>query len=180
MPVNESDDSAGIIEAALKPSILRNFYDKYDGNKLPKEDIAKNVLVNYGVPFDRSEESYKIATDNAEFIGALTHVGDGAFLQLSNISTVAVKNSSDDLKTNASDQVSQIKPLNINPLISVGGYTPFSIGEGKLILQMPARFKDEILDTDDEELETDWKSARKALKKLASHIKGSEEKLVTE
>src|SRR5690606_3512223 len=53
-PLEEGHDIEGKKEALLKPRIINEFLTQYDGSPIPKDAIAQNVLVEKGVPEDRS------------------------------------------------------------------------------------------------------------------------------
>jgi len=53
-PTKDGDEKTARREALLRPKVVGQFLRNYDGNLLPREDIAKNVLVEMGVPDDRS------------------------------------------------------------------------------------------------------------------------------
>ena len=44
-PLIEGDDVAALREASLIPTVLKVFFDQYDRNRFPREDIAKNILI---------------------------------------------------------------------------------------------------------------------------------------
>lgn len=81
-PTEDGEDSIATLEAALRPSILKAFYEKYDGQKLPKEDIGKNVLCQLGVPQERTDEAWKIVIENAKLLDILTDVNGSQYIQL--------------------------------------------------------------------------------------------------
>lgn len=43
-PQEDGEDSVALREACLKPTVIRGFLNKYNGNKFPRDDIARNVL----------------------------------------------------------------------------------------------------------------------------------------
>jgi predicted nucleotide-binding protein len=60
------------------------FLRQYDGERLPRRDIALNVLqATYGVPPDRADETLDLIEDNCEFAGAFRNVNGQHFIQLS-------------------------------------------------------------------------------------------------
>ena len=59
-PTEEGADSSAMLEAALRPSIPKAFYEKYDGQKLPKDEIGKNVLRQLGVTQDRLDDAWQV------------------------------------------------------------------------------------------------------------------------
>ena len=44
-PTTEGDDTAAKREAFLKPRVIREFLQKYDRAPIPRDDIARNVLM---------------------------------------------------------------------------------------------------------------------------------------
>lgn len=82
-PTVEGEEKQGLLMALLRPTIAKSFYEKYDRSKFPKDDIAKNVLNQLGVPQDRTDEALKIVIDNAKFVGVLDVVNGGNYIQLS-------------------------------------------------------------------------------------------------
>lgn len=81
-PTEDGEDTVATLEAALRPVVLKAFYEKYDGQKLPKEDIGKNVLRQLGVPQERTDEAWKIIIENAKLLGILTDVSGSQYIQL--------------------------------------------------------------------------------------------------
>lgn len=64
---------------------MKDFYSKYDGSKFPKDDIARNVLKDFGVPHDRLDEALKIVIENAKYTGVMTEIGGNQYIQLGQI-----------------------------------------------------------------------------------------------
>src|SRR5215471_18776857 len=52
-PTTEGDDVAAMREALLRPNVVGEFLRNYDGAALPTDNIAKNVLLDKGVPAER-------------------------------------------------------------------------------------------------------------------------------
>lgn len=84
MPLDEIEGRAALLTAVLTPSIPKQFYEKYDRNKLPSENIAKNVLRQVGVLHDRLDEAYSIILSNAEFAGITKNLSGSKYIQLGN------------------------------------------------------------------------------------------------
>jgi len=91
-PQAEGEEKQGLMTALLKPTIVKQFYEKYNGSKFPKDEIAKNVLNGFGVPQDRTGEALKIIIDNAKFVGVLSAVSGSDYVQLNNFHNKAVDN----------------------------------------------------------------------------------------
>ncbi len=71
VPTEEGDDIRAKREAILQPRIAREFLVKYDGKPLPRDEIARNVLVEMGVPRDASSRCLEVILDNAKEVGVL-------------------------------------------------------------------------------------------------------------
>jgi hypothetical protein len=82
MPTSEGDDRAASIEAILRPRIMREFFQKYDKNKFPRDDIAKNVLAQMGIPRDRIDDYLQILVANGKDFGILRETKTGQFVAL--------------------------------------------------------------------------------------------------
>ncbi len=178
-PTEDGADRIGLIQAALRPAILKSFYEKYDRNKLPNEQIAKNVLVELGVPQDRASEAFKIATENAKFVSILTGVAGNQYIQLRATSTVSVPSNQNTVETDTSSQSSPehiaVSRPHIMDTTTPSGYANVNVADGRIVLVIPASLKDRLLD--DEGVEKEWHEVRRALKSFADkHIPKKEDK----
>lgn len=81
-PVEEGDDVRAMIEAVLRPRILREFFEKYNRAKLPRDDIAQNVLVQMGIPKERAEGAADLLRKNGEAVGIIQITRTGPFVAL--------------------------------------------------------------------------------------------------
>jgi Predicted nucleotide-binding protein containing TIR-like domain len=84
-PTTEGDDLAAKREATLKPRVIREFLTKYDTAPVPKESIGQNVLLEMGVPQDRTAEVLKLILESAEAVGFLQTIKDRKYVELGNI-----------------------------------------------------------------------------------------------
>ncbi len=98
-PEGEGEDKTALVQTALKPQILKDFYTRYDKNKFPRDEIAKNVLISMGVPDVRANEALKIVKENGQFTGILIDVKGELYIQLSGAATRV-----EDQASNASKQ----------------------------------------------------------------------------
>ena len=64
-PTAEGDDLAAKREALLKPRVIREFLMKYDRAPVPKDGIGQNVLMEMGVPKDRTADVLKLILESA-------------------------------------------------------------------------------------------------------------------
>ena len=81
-PLIEGDSEAAMKEAALKPSILNAFYNQYNNNKLPKAEIACNVLQKMGVPSERLDNAWNILRANATRTKMLRVISGSEYIYL--------------------------------------------------------------------------------------------------
>ncbi|WP_084169122.1 TIR domain-containing protein [Brevundimonas aveniformis] len=70
-PREDGDDSVAAAQAALLPRVCKDFLTRYDGARFPSEKIAASVLVDLGVPKERTERVVGILLANAKFVGVL-------------------------------------------------------------------------------------------------------------
>jgi predicted nucleotide-binding protein len=88
-PTSEGDDLAAKREAVLKPRIIREFLTKYDRAPVPRDAIGQNVLMEMGVPGERTGEVLRLILDSAESVGFLQTIKERKYVELgdSNIPT---------------------------------------------------------------------------------------------
>jgi predicted nucleotide-binding protein len=82
-PTTEGDDIAAKREAFLKPRVIREFLQKYDRAPIPRDDIARNVLLEFGVPTDRAAEVLSLIVEGARDLGFLQQIEDRTYVDLS-------------------------------------------------------------------------------------------------
>jgi len=97
-PTSEGDDLTAKVEALLRPRVMREFCEKYDKAKFPKENIAENVLINLGVPKDRAMSSAEILRENGIHTGILKETKTGLFLALGSPSPIPIIKEEEDLE----------------------------------------------------------------------------------
>ncbi len=81
-PTAEGDDLAAKREALLRPRVIREFFQKYNNAPIPKDTIAQNVLMEMGVPRDRTAEVLKLILEGAEAVGFLQDIKDRKYVGL--------------------------------------------------------------------------------------------------
>lgn len=82
-PLKEGDDTIAIKQAALTPTLFNELSQKYDQNKLPREDIAQNLLLSMGIPKDRIVSAWEIFRENAKYAGFLQIISGNEYLYTS-------------------------------------------------------------------------------------------------
>lgn len=73
-PTEEGDDLVAKREALLRPRVIHEFLQKYDGSQLPSDQIGKNVLETMGVPRQATERTLKLIVSGAESLGLLHEI----------------------------------------------------------------------------------------------------------
>jgi len=85
-PLSEDGDAERAKrEAVLKPKVIGDFLRRYDGAALPKDEIARNVLITMGVPSDRTTDVFSTILDNAKAAGFLRRIGEKTFVDLKGV-----------------------------------------------------------------------------------------------
>jgi hypothetical protein len=84
-PTVEGDDEVAKREAFLKPVIIGKFLRHYDGSSLPSAVVAKNVLVEMGVPEASSEMAYRLILEGADSLGLLADINGKKYVQLDGV-----------------------------------------------------------------------------------------------
>jgi predicted nucleotide-binding protein len=80
-PTEEGIDKIGLVEASLKPSVLRRFFDKYNNAKFPKDTIAENVLkLDFNVPSEDSARILDIIKSNGRYTGIIHETKTGPYV----------------------------------------------------------------------------------------------------
>ena len=64
-PMVEGDDLVALRESIMKPTLFAEIYSTYNGNKLPRNNIAYNILAKKGVSKEKQENTWQIIKDNA-------------------------------------------------------------------------------------------------------------------
>lgn len=71
-PTEEGDDATALREAALRPTIVQAFLQRFERRKIPATDIARNVLVDeMGVPRERSERALAMILETGRRVGLI-------------------------------------------------------------------------------------------------------------
>jgi predicted nucleotide-binding protein len=84
-PQEEGDDLRAKREAFLRPRIISEFLTKYDGNQLPKVNIAKNVLEKMGVPEPRCDDVHDLILTEATELGLIREIKGNRYVQLKGV-----------------------------------------------------------------------------------------------
>jgi len=82
-PLEEGDDLVAKREAALKPRILGEFIRRYENSPLTRDDIALDVLVEMGVPREKTVSVYTLTLDTAQAVGLIREIRNKQYIDLS-------------------------------------------------------------------------------------------------
>ncbi|WP_041139812.1 TIR domain-containing protein [Beduini massiliensis] len=126
-PLKEGDDCIALKEAVMVPSILSEFYNQFDNNKLPRADIAYNILASKGVPKDKVETTWDILKNNANKAQILKIISGNEYIFINKSAEISATSEMvvevDDLETTDTEEaipVDVLKKMNItvpNPTI---------------------------------------------------------------
>jgi predicted nucleotide-binding protein len=89
-PLKEGDDEIAKREAFLKPKVVGDFLKKYNEAQVPRDDIARNMLEEFGVPKERTEETLKLIMFGAEQAGFIQEIKGKKYVDLNGAGASAV------------------------------------------------------------------------------------------
>lgn len=112
-PLEDGDDMLAKRESLLRPRVIGEFLNKYNGSPLPRNDIAKNVLVDMGVPNDRTDKVLALILDGAESLELIAEIKGKKYIDLSGVTVQA----STVLSTVSAFEDSQTTPSDFIPNI---------------------------------------------------------------
>jgi predicted nucleotide-binding protein len=81
-PKVEGEDGNARRQAVLAPRIFKDFLTTYDGNALPRKDIAVNVLEDMGVSVEKTEEVLERIIESARSVGFIVDIKDKPYVML--------------------------------------------------------------------------------------------------
>ena len=82
-PSSPDERRAALLEAALEPELFRRFYEAYDGQKLPGDDMATNMLRrDLDVEEGLTAECLDVIRANGHFAGLLGEVGGSLYVSV--------------------------------------------------------------------------------------------------
>ena len=117
-PIEEGDDLNARRLALFKPRVIGEFLSKYKGGKIPREDIALNVLMDLGVPRDRAKSVFDLIMTGAEAVGFIKEIKGNKYVDLGDTPIPPRAAESDEAEANGKgngdgqqDEVSQVAPV---------------------------------------------------------------------
>lgn len=80
-PTEEGSDKIALVESSLKPSVLKQFFEKYNNAKFPKDTIAENVLkLEFNIPAEDAGRVLEIIKANGKFTGIIHETKTGPYV----------------------------------------------------------------------------------------------------
>lgn len=95
-PTAEGDDLIARREALLRPRVVGEFLQRYNGAPLPRATIAVNVLLEMGVPPNRADEVLDFIVQGADSVGVLREIKGKKYVDLSGVLPAAAGEVEDD------------------------------------------------------------------------------------
>lgn len=121
-PTKEGDDQSAKREATLRPRVVRDFLTRYNGSKLPAEQIGRNVLEEAGVPTDRTTAVYALIVESARSVGFLREVKGQIYVDLEGVNVtpaLAETGTGEDSETAPEAKIPAIaKPTAVGPAVN--------------------------------------------------------------
>jgi len=81
-PTEEGLDVKAKVESVLRPSIAKLFFEQYNRAKFPQDRIARNVLLEKGVPQDRLDRVLSILKENGKSVGIIHDTKTGPYVAI--------------------------------------------------------------------------------------------------
>jgi predicted nucleotide-binding protein len=104
-PTAEGDDLTAKREALLRPRVIRLFLEKYNGAPIPKENIAQNVLLEMGVPSDKTAEVLQLIIEGADAAGFVQGIKDKKYVDLMSTKVPAAAQGGTDNEPDGPEEV---------------------------------------------------------------------------
>jgi predicted nucleotide-binding protein len=114
-PTAEGDDLVARREAVLQPRVMREFLQRYDGSKFPRDDIAEHVLETLGVPREATSRVLSTIREGAHNAGFLKDINSVSYVDLLGTTPNAQANA-----TSVESEAADIEP----PQITADAATP--------------------------------------------------------
>lgn len=80
-PTTEGDDLRAKQEALLRPRVIREFLNRYRGAAIPRDNIAQNVLLDLGVPRERTREVLGMILEGAKSVSFLQEIKGRTYVE---------------------------------------------------------------------------------------------------
>ena len=91
-PTVDGDDLTAKREALIRPKVIKEFLEKYNNSPIPKDEIAINVLEDFGVPRDRAAGVLKTIVESADELGLIQEIKGKKYISLDSPSSQKAEN----------------------------------------------------------------------------------------
>jgi predicted nucleotide-binding protein len=81
-PNQSEDPAAARCEAFLRPRVISDFLQRYNGSPLPRVDVAHSILIEMGVPAERASSVLDLILEGARELGLLTTIKGKEYVDL--------------------------------------------------------------------------------------------------
>lgn len=113
-PTIEGDDLAAKREAFLKPRIPKEFLIKYNNNRLPREEIALNVLQHMGVPRESTKRTFDLIQAGARSLGLFTDIKGQLYVNLHGVKTTSTPKVDEEPNSDKTPPIEEIPATQFN------------------------------------------------------------------
>ena len=110
-PTKEGEDLLARREALLRPRVVGEFLQKYNGAPLPRADIAVNVLLEMSVPSDRADEVLDFIVRGAESVGVLKEIKGKKYVDLGGVPLGATGEAKEENEGQADTEQEEETPI---------------------------------------------------------------------
>jgi hypothetical protein len=119
-PTREGDDLAAKREALLRPKVVGEFLRQYDGAALPTDQIAKNVLLEKGVPAMRLDDVRALIVDGATAVGFIKEINNKKYVDLAGAESPQGEPEADKREEGSGQEAITVPGQLRQPSVSIG------------------------------------------------------------
>jgi predicted nucleotide-binding protein len=109
--IDDADGLAARREASLRPRVVRVFLQKYDGAKMPREDVALKVLEGFHVPSEAVTRAWGLISEAAKYGRFLKAINGVQYVDLKNTSLAVSQAQGADEEANEEEVVGEPQPV---------------------------------------------------------------------
>ncbi len=142
-PIKEGDDAAAMREATLRPRVIRDFLTRYNGSKLPPDNIARNVLEELGVPSQRGTGTFTLIVESARKAGFIQDVKGAPYIDLDSTAL----SPTEDTEDTGHPSAGRVTVDKGNPPVLPAGLAGEAAGAPTLVLSSSVKTKNRVFIT---------------------------------
>ena len=85
-PKSDREKAEGLKKALFNIKLYKDFFQRFDGHKVPKKQYLKNTLNrDFGIPNEDTDECYDMIIKNAKELNIITEIKGSEYFQLSKL-----------------------------------------------------------------------------------------------